>query len=127
MSKIKDMRDKCYLNNTKCRKFLYEDLKDRIGVPNELITKDCVYDERLLRNAIRKFQLDNNLKCDGMPGRKTLAALGYSEEEIEALMLFYSSYYKEYVGLHWWNFTKIKERKRYLRNIVDSLRRKENT
>lgn len=62
-----------------------------------------------------------------MPGRKTLAALGYSEEEIEALMLFYSSYYKEYVGLHWWNFTKIKERKRYLRNIVDSLRRKENT
>ena len=76
------MRDKCYLNNTKCRKFLYEDLKDRIGVTNELITKDCVYDERLLRNAIRKFQLDNNLKCDGMPGRKTLAALGYSEEEI---------------------------------------------
>ena len=127
MSKIKDIRDKCYLNNTKCIKFLYEDLKDRIGVTNELITKDCVYDERLLRNAIRKFQLDNNLKCDGMPGRKTLAALGYSEEEIEALMLFYSSYYKEYIGLHWWNFTKIKERKRYLRNIVGSLRRKENT
>jgi hypothetical protein len=127
VSKIKDRRDKCYLNNTKCREFLYEDLKDRIGVSNELIIKDCVYDERLLRNAIRKFQHDNNLKCDGMPGRKTLAALGYSEEEIEALMLFYSSYYKEYVGLHWWNFTKIKERKRYLRNIVDSLRRKENT
>ena len=115
MSKIKDRRDKCYLNNTKCREFLYEDLKDHIGVPNELITKDCVYDERLLRNAIRKFQFDNNLKCDGMPGRKTLAALGYSEEEIEALMLFYSSYYKEYVGLYWWNFTKTKERKRYLR------------
>lgn len=127
MSKIKDRRDKCYLNNTKCREFLYEDLKDRTGVPNELITKDCVYDERLLRNAIRKFQFDNNLKCDGMPGRKTLAALGYSEEEIEALMFFYSSYYKEYIGLHWWNFAKIKERKRYLRNIVGSLRRKENT
>lgn len=127
MSKIKDRRDKCYLNNTKCREFLYEDLKDRIGVSNELIIKDCLYDERLLRNAIRKFQHDNNLKCDGMPGRKTLAALGYSEEEIEALMLFYSSYYKEYVGLHWWNFTIIKERKRYLRNIVGSLRRKENT
>lgn len=67
---------------------MYEDLKDRIGVPNELITKDCIYDEQLFRNTVRKFQLDNNLQCDGALGRKTLAALGYSEEEIEALMLF---------------------------------------
>ena len=115
MSKIKDRRDKCYLDNTKCREFLYEDLKDNIDVPNELITKDCIYDEQLFKNTIRKFQLGNNLQYDGILGRKTLAALGYSEEEIEALMLFYSSYYKEYVRLHWWNFTKIKERKRYLR------------
>lgn len=115
MIKIKDRRDKCYLNNTKCREFLYEDLKDHIDVPDGLLTKDCIYDEQLFRNTIRKFQLNNNLQCDGILGRKTLAALGYSEEEIEALMLFYSSYYKEYVGLHWWNFTKIKEQKRYLR------------
>lgn len=115
MSKVKDRRDKCYLDNTKCREFLYEDLKDHIDVSNELLTKDCIYNEQLFRNSIRKFQLNNNLQCDGILGRKTLAALGYSEEEIETLMLFYSSYYKEYVGLHWWNFTKIKERKRYLR------------
>ena len=73
---------------------MYEDLKDRLDVPNELITKDCIYDEQLFRNTIRKFQLDNNLQCDWILGRETLAALGYSEEEIEVLMLFYSSYYK---------------------------------
>lgn len=74
VSKIKDRRDKCYLNNTKCREFLYEDLKDHINVPDGLLTKDCIYDEQLFRNTIRKFQLDNNLQCDGALGRKTLAA-----------------------------------------------------
>lgn len=55
----------------------------------------------VLYNMIRIFQKENGIVADGYPGRNTLSCLGYNEEEIEALMEFYSSYSRWYVGVQY--------------------------
>lgn len=48
----------------------------------------------LFYQKIKEFQKQNGLLTDGLPGKLTLRAMGYSDEEIESLMKVYCSYYK---------------------------------
>ena len=48
----------------------------------------------LFYQEIKEFQKQNGLLTDGLPGKLTLRAMGYSDEEIESLMKVYCSYYK---------------------------------
>lgn len=47
----------------------------------------------LFHEKIRDFQKQNGLLIDGLPGKLTLKAMGYSDEEIKSLMKVYCSYY----------------------------------
>jgi len=48
----------------------------------------------LFYQKIKEFQKQNGLLTDGLPGKLTLRAMGYSDEGIESLMKVYCSYYK---------------------------------
>lgn len=91
------MRSDLYLDDPKCievigKNFLKNDdikkFQSRLTSLGYNSTSKGLFHEK-----IRDFQRQNGLLMDGLPGKLTLKAMGYSDEEIESLMKVYCSYY----------------------------------
>lgn len=92
------MRSDLYLDDPKCmevigKKFLKDE--DAQKVQSRLASlRYSSMRKGLFYQKIKEFQKQNGLLTDGLLGKLTLRAMGYSDEEIESLMKVYCSYYK---------------------------------
>lgn len=92
------MRSDLYLDDPKCievigKKFLKNEEIQKV----QSRLASLGYNSTIkgpFHQKIRDFQKQNGLLADGYPGKLTLRAMGYSDEEIESLMKVYCSYYK---------------------------------
>ena len=93
-----NMRSDLYLDDPKCmevigKKFLKDE--DAQKVQSRLASlRYGSMRKGLFYQKIKEFQKQNGLLTDGLLGKLTLRAMGYSDEEIESLMKVYCSYYK---------------------------------
>ena len=92
------MRSDLYLDDPKCmevigKKFLKGEDVQKVQSRLASLRYGSMRKE-LFHQKIKEFQKQNGLLTDGLPGKLTLRAMGYSDEEIESLMKVYCSYYK---------------------------------
>lgn len=112
------MRSDLYLDDPKCMEVIGKKIlkcEDVQKVQSKLAaSRYNSMSKGLFHQKIRDFQKQNGLLADGYPGKLTLQAMGYSDEEIENLMRVYCSYYKN-VGLF-----SIKNE--YLKNFYENVK-----
>lgn len=93
-----NMRSDLYLDDPKCMEVIGKKiLKDEDAQKVQSRLASLRYGSMrkgLFYQKIKEFQKQNGLLTDGLLGKLTLRAMGYSDEEIESLMKVYCSYYK---------------------------------
>lgn len=93
-----NMRSDLYLDDPKCmevigKKFLKDEDVQKVQSRLASLRYGSMR-KGLFYQKIKEFQKQNGLLTDGLLGKLTLRAMGYSDEEIESLMKVYCSYYK---------------------------------